>query len=294
MRGLNLARLALSSEAKFVTEKETEAAVSRLRGGKSEAGSRPRPSQALHPSPGESASVDVVSFIAGHSAYSKIVAGGACEALAARRAAQQPRVPLAQQLGSPKQAGLQSLPTAADPKVMRVLSANRLGVYYDLQAKARARAAENGREPLPVAGQEARVVGAVVGLQAFGVATAVVGSVGVAMIGYLYFSPTAVDGLRQRSIAFRKRLEDGPVGRGMRGITVDAGGNSKEVFTAETRARLRGVARRATGMKSSDVVEDAADDVGAVIGDQDGRWDWAMTAAGRPPVPSAHCMFYIV
>lgn len=248
MRPLNLTRLARSSEAKFVTQCEADAVVASARRAARDGDASPPPTLQQAVAPPRSTpppSVDVVASIAGHAAHAAVVAAGARAALAARTPPMTARA-----LPRPRTQAQTRPPPARkpDPAVMRVLSANRLGVYYEMKARA-------GSVPSASAGAQAapdgRVVGAVVGVQAFGVATAGVGAVGLALVGYLYFSPTAVDGLRRGTVGLRGWLEDGVVGRGVRGFSGGEG-----VISDETRARLRTLVRKAAGMPEVDVWED--------------------------------------
>lgn len=59
----------------------------------------------------------------------------------------------------------------------------------------------------PLPGGEKYAEGAMLGAGAFGVATAIVGGVGVLGIGWMYMNPWVVDRMRERAVRLRGRLE---------------------------------------------------------------------------------------
>lgn len=217
MRGLNLSRLGRASEGKFFADRQAEqAAITRAKLTKEEVNAVR--SRAQDSSRKKVADVNVVAAIAGHSVYERLAVANARAAAEAEKT-QAGSSTLARRLNNPNSNNLATskLQTRGvadgfasigpDAGVMRAMGRNRMAVYHQLRDEA-------GGRPLP--GSEVRAEGAVVGIQAFVVATALVGSVGMSGILYLYFTPRAVDSLRMKSVRFREQLESGPIGQRLR------------------------------------------------------------------------------
>lgn len=65
----------------------------------------------------------------------------------------------------------------------------------------------------PLPGGDNYAEGVVLGVGAFGVATAIVGGVGVLGVGWMYMNPWVVDRMRARTLRLRGKLEDKIGGR---------------------------------------------------------------------------------
>lgn len=64
-------------------------------------------------------------------------------------------------------------------------------------------------EERPLPGSERYAQGAVLGIGAFGVATAIVGSIGMLGFAYVYTHPTVIDGMRKRTLGFGAWMDQG-------------------------------------------------------------------------------------
>jgi hypothetical protein len=262
MRGLNLSRLGRASEGKFFADRLAEQAIkSRSKLSKGELASSRCRAGGESSRAASAANVDVVASIAGHSVYERLALANARAAFEAEKARPEPSA-LLRRLAHPDPTNLamSKLQMGADAGgmasvnpdagVMRAMGRNRMALYRELQAEAPAR-------PLP--GAEIRAEGAVVGAQAFVIATSLVGSIGIAGILYLYFTPHAVDDLRLKSIRFRKWVESGPIGQRMR-ATAQFYRDKGSILSPETQDRARAFAKRAIKADTVANVAAARDD----------------------------------
>lgn len=238
MRGLNLTRLARSSEGRHFKDVQAQQ-TSKLRKNLSkeqlaDAGAKAAKAAAAP-------TVDTVVSIAGHSAYSRLAAAEVdapakvTESVLFRRLRNPDPVHLK---SSQLQAG--EILSGPDPSVVKVLSQNRMAIL--------ARAQSNMRTARALPGSEKKAEGAVLGLQAFVTATAVVGSIGIAGVLYLYLNPSAVDNMKRRSVQFRERVEGGSVGAQLRktadGLRKDGG-----LLSTESSTKAGIFARKVVGVK---------------------------------------------
>ena len=98
--------------------------------------------------------------------------------------------------------------------------------------------------------------GAVLGLASFSIASAVVASVGLVGGTYVYFNPSVVDRMRQRTSGFGQRM-DSTLGERMRSFSQKMTGYGP-LLTDETTQKAREFASQAIGFssaQSSDQVE---------------------------------------
>lgn len=199
MRGLNLSRLAArgrASEGSFFKDQQQQQA-SKLRASLS-----PADIASAKSAPTPPPSVDTLAEISGHSAYRTLL-----KQPRAPPKAQKPR-PLFSRLGSAAAAFERKprpAPKVADPHVLRALGSSRLNIYSSLPQQT----------AVPLPGAERYADGAVLGMTSFGVATSFVAAVGLAGGLYVYFSPTAVQTMRERSVAFGAAV-DANLGPGLR------------------------------------------------------------------------------
>lgn len=253
MRGLNLSRLGRASEGKFFADRQAEQAakarvslsqeqlvVLRSRS-KEEASTRAKSSE-----------VDVVASIAGHSVYEQLTVANA-RALVEAEKVHPLSSTLSRRLDNLDPSNIvasrlqlrgnaDSVSMQPDAAVMRLMGQSRLALYSE------AKRHQASVRPLP--GSEARGEGALVGAQAFILSTALVGTVGMAGILYLYVTPSAVDGLRVRSVRFRERVEAGPVGQMLRKT---AGSYRKDggILSQEVQEKARTFAKKAVKTEAS-------------------------------------------
>jgi hypothetical protein len=249
MRGLNLARLARSSEASYFSDLQP-AQAARLR----KSLTPEQIAAAREAAPQAEPTVDTVASIAGHSAYRKLIASDSTRAALPVRHGYEGS--LLYRLRDPKdvdaatlhKSNLQLTGTpgyAPDGKVMRALGQNRLNLYQRLRDDA------TPMRPLP--GSEVKAEGAVVGIQAFIVATAIVGTAGFASMLYVHLNPWVIDRLRNGTVRFRHNIESGFIGAGLRGIseTFRKDGVMISPQTAEGARRLASKIVKASGPNST-------------------------------------------
>lgn len=195
MRGLNLSRLAArgrASEGSFFKEQQASQA-SKLRATLS-----PEELASAKSQPSSSPSVDTLSEISAQSAYRALL-----KRPPAPPVTPEPRPLLSRlaRLDPASYAGAarkQRAATAgADPAVLRALGSAKLNLYSSLPA--------DNAAPLP--GSKRYADGAVLGITSFSVATAIVASVGAAGAVYVYFNPSVVDRMRDRSVRFRDKVD---------------------------------------------------------------------------------------
>lgn len=259
MRGLNLSRLGRASEGKFFADRQAEqAAVARARLSEEQLAvlrSRTKKSS----SSGSNSSVDVVAAIAGHSVYERLALANARAAMEVE--SNRPIIsPLSSRLNDPDPSNLVASRLLArrgaagvasiqpDAEVMRAMGQNRFALYRDVrkhQASAR---------PLP--GAQVRGEGAVVGAQAFIISTALVSSVGMAGIIYLYTTPSAVDGMRASSVRFRERLENGRIGQRLK-RTAASYHEDGSILSQDVQEKARTFAKQAVKKKDERVSFDS-------------------------------------
>jgi hypothetical protein len=205
MRGLNLSRLARSSEASYFSELQPEQAARLRKSLTPQQVAAARASAAQAPP-----TVDTVASIAGQSAYRRLIEDKAAQAPVpvthgyAKSMLMRIRAPKAVDSVTVGQSTLQvSNPPgyAPDPSVLRALGQNRLNLYQQLR--------KNAPPVKPLPGSDAKAEGAFMGVQAFAVATAIVGTCGMASVLYIYMNPWVVDRMRSRTVRLRHSIESG-------------------------------------------------------------------------------------
>jgi hypothetical protein len=215
MRGLNLSRLARSSEASYFSELQPAQAARLRKSLTPEQVAAARVSAAQAPP-----TVDTVASIAGQSAYRKLIEGQAAQASLpvthgyAKSLLMRLRDAKAVDSLTPgKSARPLSNPPgfAPDPSLMRALGQNRLNLYQRLSKDAPL------ERPLP--GSDTKAEAAVMGIQAFVVATAIVGTCGVASVLYIYMNPLVVDRMRNGTVRLRYNIESGVIGVRLRELS---------------------------------------------------------------------------
>jgi hypothetical protein len=237
MRGLNLSRLARSSEASHFAELQQAQARDLRRKLPADAlvAARVKAAAAARPT------VDVDSAVAAHSAYARVIADAPVVASVAPVL-----LPLLSRLPTVDAStihvvrpGATRESLAPDSQVVKVIGQGRMAMYkHILEQNSQSAAAR----ALP--GIEVKAEGAMVAAQAFVVATALVGSVGIAGLLYLYFADGVIDRLRDRTVAFRDRVEEGFLGRNLKSLSArmhDSGG----IISPESAAAARQFARKA-------------------------------------------------
>jgi hypothetical protein len=215
MRGLNLSRLARSSEASYFSELQPEQAARLRKSLTPQQVAAARASAAQAPP-----TVDTVASIAGQSAYRRLIEDKAAQAPVpvthgyAKSMLMRIRAPKAVDSVTVGQSTLQvSNPPgyAPDPSVLRALGQNRLNLYQQLR--------KNAPPVKPLPGSDAKAEGAFMGVQAFAVATAIVGTCGMASVLYIYMNPWVVDRMRSRTVRLRHSIESGFIGIRLRGLS---------------------------------------------------------------------------
>lgn len=247
MRGLNLSRLGRASEGKFFADRQAEQAALARAGLSKEQLAALRSRSEKSSSPGSKSSVDVVAAIAGHSVYERLALANA-RAVMETECSRPVTSTLSARLNDPDPSNLAASRLHArrgaagvasvqpDAEVMRAMGRNRFALYRDVRNHHEA------ARPLP--GAQARGEGAVVGAQAFIISTALVSSIGMAGIIYLYTTPSAVDGMRASSVRFRERLEAGPVGQRLRKTAASYQGDGG-ILSHEAQEKARSFAKQA-------------------------------------------------
>lgn len=208
MRGLNLARLARSSEGAFFAEKQA-AQASKIRSKLSPA--ELAATQAA-PSADLQGSVDVLGEIAAHSAYRRIVRN--TTRLAVQTAPKKSSPVMAVTGATIARSKANASEKVVDPGVLKVLGSNKLNVYASLRDEASKTAM--AREPPP--GTAVYGEAAVVGVASLAIATGLVASVGAGSLIYVYMNPQVIDVFREKSLAFRATI-DASVGERMRNFS---------------------------------------------------------------------------
>lgn len=132
-----------------------------------------------------------------------------------------------------------------DPPVMRALGANKLALFQEMSRHA------PPSRPLP--GSEKYADGAAIGMMSFSLATAVVGGVGVAAIGAMYFNPSIVERMKLSTIRFRESIDRG-LGKRMRSFA-NRMRQDEALVSHETIERARTLARRAAHIQIADEVQ---------------------------------------
>jgi hypothetical protein len=247
MRGLNLSRIARSSEASHFAEvQQVQARDLRAKLPASKLASAAKAAAAAP-------TIDTVTAIAAHSAYARVIAATpratvtapASPLLARLRPADTRDVRIVQP-GSARES------FAPDPVIMRTLGKGRFAMYNELReysgkvATARA---------LP--GSNTKAEGALIAAQAFVIATGIVGSIGIGGILYLYFADGVVDRIRRRTVAFRHRVENGPLGQRLKSVSASMTNNGG-IMSPETVAAAHEFALKAT--KADHMNEDITPD----------------------------------
>lgn len=219
MRGLNLSRLARSSEASYFSELQPNQAASlrkKLSASELETAKKAALEDAVAAA-SQGPTVDTVGTIAGQSAYRKIITSEAAATLQTKKPA---KTYLMQQL----QAIAANAPTTPAMRNSRLQATNSTSMMDPelLKAMGQSRRASafqftntnSNVRSLP--GSQRHAEATVVGIGAFAISTAIVGSIGGCGILYLYFNPSAVDAMQARTVRFRERLEQGELGKRLR------------------------------------------------------------------------------
>lgn len=242
-----MSRLGRASEGKFFADRQAQqAAAARAALSKEQLVALRRRSKNASARSSKT-SVDIVAAIAGHSVYERLALSNARAAMEAEYN-YPAATTLSARLNDPNPSNLAASKLQVrggatgmasmqpDAGVLRAMGQNRFAIYHDVrrhQASARS---------LP--GAQVRGEGALIGVQAFIISTAFVGSIGMAGIIYLYTTPSAVEGMKVSSVRFRERLEAGPIGHRIR-KTVASYREDGGIVSEEAQEQARAFARHA-------------------------------------------------
>lgn len=243
---MNLSRLqsrGRASEIQFFTKQQKEAARNlRAKLSPTELSSLTKNSQTSATS---APTIDALSEISAHRTYDRIVRSGLVEPTAVLR-----REGVLRSWKNPKDSSPLKIDplqgeSMLDPSLMRGLGQSRYSVAINHMKKMQQQSSLQTSKK--VGGMED---GAVIGVGAFGIATAIVGSVGLAGLGYMYMHPQVIDKFRYRSIALRETL-DGSIGKRLRKFS-DGMKEKGSIVSPETTETARGIARSSIGLRSTE------------------------------------------
>lgn len=245
MRGLNLSRIARTSESSFFkSEQATQAARLRER----LADRDPSLLKLSSPSPpcpdvasSRAASVDVLMEIAAHGAYRRI-AQNAPKLRVVKMGGCVPREVSATTL-SPSLATRSTRQSnmTPDANVLRALGPARLSVYEQIS--------RNAHHVRALPGSDMYAEGATLGIMSFCVATMIVASVGFAGGIVLYTRPGIIESWRVNTVKSSAWL-DGAIGERLRRLSKIVSQKSQQVVTNEKRSFASAFARAITKRRS--------------------------------------------
>lgn len=247
MRGLNLSRLARTSESSFFKH-EQAAQTSRLR--ERLVARNPSllellssPSSPPDTLSSKAESVDVLMEISAHRVYRKLADNTAKLDVAKRSG----RVLSKDSVNTPSLSvvveGTRQGDVTPDTNVLRALGPARLAVYEQVS--------RNVHQVRALPGSEKYTEGATLGLISFGVATLFVASVGFAGGVVLYMRPGIIESWKLKTIKWNDRL-DATIGERLRHLSKNASQKSQQVVSDEQRKRASAFARAIVKPRSRD------------------------------------------
>lgn len=240
MRGLNLSRLARTSESSFFSKKQV-AQASDLR---SKLTAAELAKVNTHKS-GKSPTVDVLPEIVAHAASMRIVQASAKQAPIVSGQVR----PLMARLAQSVETG--EVTIRKDPPILRALGPGRLAVYNEFSK-------HNQTQARPLPGGDRYADGAMVGMASFSIATGIVASIGFAGGLVLYFNPRVVNMFRERSVLFREWLDE-RIGKHIR-ASVHRRWEEGSLLSSSKRDGVEKIARSSIGLPTKNVNNDTAQD----------------------------------